>query len=335
MQEVAAVRLIALLSILFFFVLFSILSPLATAWLSIAEFLHVCSFVFLFELLYKNKGWKGISFKSQYLVILMALTRYFDILLFPNITFFSWILKAIFILIAVVATVLLYVLRDTYEWQKDTANFLFFILIAFTLGLINFLIVSTWRGFGDFIWVSSHYIQSFALIPQFIFSFRDPDNNDRSLNIYIFLLGGYRLLYFLHWISFFIFLNTFYFAGPLSLLIYIPFLIDFSVFKYFGHSILSRWTLQLDEKLSAFRISLLSNAGNAFPRNTYVDMQPEIDQSYTEELHENVDKNGPPHSDDDGVPPEGREFFLNKTEFQLDEDPHFSNRRFCKTHLFT
>ncbi|KAF8817958.1 putative KDEL endoplasmic reticulum proteinretention receptor 2 (KDELR2) [Cardiosporidium cionae] len=328
MEKSSAWRWSALLVILFVFVIFSILFPLATVWLSVAEYLHLCSYVFLAELLYKNKGWKGISYKSQYLVILMVITRYFDILIFPKISIFAWLLKASFIVVALGVSVLLYMLRDTYEKEKDTANFLVFTLLALVLGLINFLVVSTWKGVGDFIWVFSHYLQTFALIPQFIFSFRDGDNQDNTLNIYIFLLGGYRLLYFLHWISYFIAQNTFYFAGPLSLLIYIPFLLDFMLFKYLGHSPLSERTLRLDEKLSNFKIPLLSNRDYELPRSVFVDVPYENDQEgYSIELGGKLDNSESPHK---GVPLDGKEFHFDNAEYQLDEeeDPHFSTRRF-------
>lgn len=101
-----------------------------------------------------------------------------------------------------------------------------------------------------FLW---SFVQGFAMLPQFIFCYRDLENGDRILTSYILLLSAYRLLYAFNWIQRAYQHQFYYLSGPLGLLILCIFLADFLLYKWRRKSCISNFVLKLGE--TAFRAS--------------------------------------------------------------------------------
>jgi hypothetical protein len=87
-------------------------------------------------------------------------------------------------------------------------------------------------------WTFSELLEAFAMVPQYIFTYRQEEENKRSdkkIFLYILLIGGYRCLYAMNWIYKKIMLGSAYsdFISWIGGIIEIGLFIDFIVNKSF------------------------------------------------------------------------------------------------------
>ncbi|KAL8440643.1 hypothetical protein Emag_007860 [Eimeria magna] len=104
------------------------------------------------------------------------------------------------------------------------------------------------------------------MLPQFIFCYRDPENQDSLLTAYVLVLGTYRFFYALNWIERKYTHNFFYISGPVGLGILAIFLADFIAYKLRRKSCISSFVLRLDDSMQVSRLPLLSGLGEEYER---------------------------------------------------------------------
>lgn len=71
-------RWLALIALALLFILQQVYEPLVTIWVALGEFFHCASFVLLVDLLITNRGFKGLSVKTQICFLFVYWFRYFD-----------------------------------------------------------------------------------------------------------------------------------------------------------------------------------------------------------------------------------------------------------------
>eukprot|EP00922_Rhytidocystis_sp_ex-Travisia-forbesii_P003864 GHVS01005591.1.p1 GENE.GHVS01005591.1~~GHVS01005591.1.p1 ORF type:complete len:413 (-),score=61.03 GHVS01005591.1:1248-2486(-) len=262
MEHRSVIRSIMLMLVATLFIVQQIYDPLSTIFLPIGEYFHSISYLLLAELLWINRGLKGISVKTQALFYVVHWTRYFDAFYHPHRSTYILSLKLWYMGISLVVLVGLFLLRHTYEREKDTASTCLLLVVSFILGTINHIFsVYTSNSAASpmsLLWTVSHYVQGFAMLPQFIFCYRDPDNNDGLLLAYILSLGGYRVMYAFNWISRLHHEKYYYISGPLGLSILGVFLGDFILYKLQKRSCISDFVLRLDDRVDELQQPLMS-----------------------------------------------------------------------------
>eukprot|EP00820_Chromera_velia_P009608 Cvel_21299.t1-p1 / transcript=Cvel_21299.t1 / gene=Cvel_21299 / organism=Chromera_velia_CCMP2878 / gene_product=ER lumen protein retaining receptor, putative / transcript_product=ER lumen protein retaining receptor, putative / location=Cvel_scaffold1984:32211-35687(+) / protein_length=228 / sequence_SO=supercontig / SO=protein_coding / is_pseudo=false len=186
---------------------------LPTFWAFLGEYVHFCSYLILFELIFfrnretperpansqqqqqqqqtqpgveVKRSIRGLSVQSLALMALTFITRYLDLFLLTNGIWFKF-LKSFYIASSVLSCAVSWCLRETYEASKDTAAWWFLLAVSVVFGLVfNGLDFSqfppkygqyTFRGV---LWTFSQAMQGFAMLPQFIFCYRDPNNKNKS-----------------------------------------------------------------------------------------------------------------------------------------------------------
>eukprot|EP00920_Eleutheroschizon_duboscqi_P037106 GHVT01088877.1.p1 GENE.GHVT01088877.1~~GHVT01088877.1.p1 ORF type:complete len:400 (+),score=75.39 GHVT01088877.1:764-1963(+) len=267
-------RVICIMLLATLFIVQQVLHRLVTVWVTIGEFLHCVSYLLLVELFATNKGLKGISAKTQVAFLLVHWLRYVDSIVEPSWHQNTWIwcLKLFFMFASLLVVFLLIYMRHSYERQKDTCSMLLLVTSSFVLGCINYLVDKppyprVIEHVMHYFWEVSHYLQGFAMLPQFIFCYRDPDNHDSLLFWYVFVLGSYRLMYAFNWIQRYYSSHFFYVSGPLGLGILVVFLADFLLYKLRKKSCIQTWVLRLDASVDSLQQPLLSSLyGTTFLR---------------------------------------------------------------------
>lgn len=71
-------RCLALIALAVLFTLQQVYEPLVTIWVALGEFFHCVSFVLLLDLLITNRGFRGLSIKTQICFLLVYWFRYVD-----------------------------------------------------------------------------------------------------------------------------------------------------------------------------------------------------------------------------------------------------------------
>nr|PIL97740.1 putative KDEL endoplasmic reticulum proteinretention receptor 2 (KDELR2) [Toxoplasma gondii COUG] len=266
------IRLLTLMAVAALFIVQQVSYPLVTVWVALGEYLHCASYVLLLDLIITNRGLKGLSVKTQICFLFVHWFRYFDSFFSTHPNHWIFALKVFYMVVSALLVISLVCLRNSWERRKDTCSLLVLFSISLLLGGVNFVVDDMWPDSGSeralhLFWIVSHYLQGFAMLPQFVFCYRDPDNKDSLLTAYVLVLGSYRLAYAINWIERAYKENFFYVSGPLGLSILILFLGDFVIFKLKSKSLISSFVLRIDDTIDASQQPLLQAVyGNNYDR---------------------------------------------------------------------
>ncbi|KAL8438491.1 hypothetical protein Efla_002241 [Eimeria flavescens] len=267
----AALRWLALIALAVLFILQQVYVPLVTIWVALGEFFHCASFVLLLDLLITNKGFKGLSVKTQICFLLVYWFRYFDSFFAEHPNHWIKALKVFYMMSTLILVLSIFWLRHTWDRRKDSCSLPVLFMLSVLLGTINFFLDPQQPGSNlervlQYFWIVSHYLQGFAMLPQFIFCYRDPENSEPLLTAYVLVLGTYRFFYALNWIERKYTHNFFYVSGPMGLAILAIFLADFIAYKLRRKSCISSFVLRLDDSMQVSRLPLLSGLGEEYER---------------------------------------------------------------------
>uniref|UniRef100_A0A6A7GCY2 ER lumen protein-retaining receptor n=1 Tax=Hirondellea gigas TaxID=1518452 RepID=A0A6A7GCY2_9CRUS len=166
-----------------------------------ADLMHLVSIFLLLLKIEAHKSCRGISLRTQFLYVLVFVSRYLD--LFWNFhSLYNSIMKVFFI-VSSVAIVYLMKFRQpyakTYDKKSDTFRIEFLIVPSLLLAFVwneGFTIV-------EILWAFSIFLESVAILPQLLVvqkAAREQSGRIENLTShYVFCLGGYRTLYLINW----------------------------------------------------------------------------------------------------------------------------------------
>jgi len=211
------------------------------------DFLHLIGCIVFILTCLRNKAVTGFSEKTQRIYLLIYVTRYLD--LFTNWrhqTSYLIAFKIMFIALSTISVAMFYRYRSSYERPKDTCS-LFLILIC---GLVLMVLLSKRPSFLEYMRTFSLILEAVCLVPQYVFRYRDNENTDMGVFIFIFCLGGYRVLYMCNWIYRRI-ENPHYndISSWITGLVEILLFIDFLMYRLIGFSILRTFVLGVDDRI--------------------------------------------------------------------------------------
>eukprot|EP01067_Filipodium_phascolosomae_P000073 Filipodium_phascolosomae@DN1056_c0_g1_i1.p1 len=211
----------------------------------IADYLHLFSVVILILYMVKHSTCKGISLKTQLMYITVFICRYSDLFYFKQILYLV-IFKLLYISSSILILILMMGLRPTYQKDFDTC---WVAPLAF-ITWVSALLLSDGRTWLDVSWTFSQYFEGFAMLPQYIFSYREGRFNNSLVAAHVLSLGAYRSFYGLNWVYR-------WWSEPgyaditswLGGIINIIFFLDFLVFQTKGSSFVSSFVLSVDDHL--------------------------------------------------------------------------------------
>ncbi len=143
-----------------------------------------------------TKSCAGVSLKTQELYAVVFATRYLD-LFFSFISIYNTMMKVFFICSS--CCIIWYMRRhrvvsQTYDKEQDTFRVMFLIVPSSLLALV----VNHEMSLVEVLWTFSIYLEAVAIFPQLVLLQRTK-NIDTLTSNYVFLLGGYRVLYIVNW----------------------------------------------------------------------------------------------------------------------------------------
>lgn len=194
----------------------------------------------------KNKSVAGISRTTQILYCIVFCTRYLD--LFDHTqSFYLVFFKLTYIVTSIIVLVCFYQFDSTYARRHDTCN-LTIILVPCTIAA---LLLTSDYSLLEVLWTFSEFIEGFAMVPQYIFCYRERVNKDVGTSLYVVMLGGYRVFYALNWIYKKINMPRYSdIQSWIGGLVEIMFFLDFLNYRFTGNSILRSFVLKVDTKIN-------------------------------------------------------------------------------------
>jgi len=212
----------------------------------VGDYLHLLGIVVLLFTIAKNKSVAGISRSTQFLYFLVFVTRYLD-LFDHSQTAYLVFFKMTYIVSSIVVLVLFHQLDATYERRLDTCR------LGVIIAPCAFVAVLLTNEYSilEILWTFSEFIEGFAMVPQYIFCYRERLAKDWGSSLFVISLGGYRVFYALNWIYKKIQMPHYsdiqsWIGGIIEIL----FFIDFLNYRFTGNSMLRNMVLSVDTKIN-------------------------------------------------------------------------------------
>jgi len=212
----------------------------------VGDYLHLFGIIVLLSTIAKNRSVGGISRSTQILYFLVFVTRYLD--LFDHTqTAYLVLFKMTYIATSIIVLVLFHQLDVTYERRNDTCNLAVIIFPCITASIL----LTNEYSMLEVLWTFSEFVEGFAMVPQYIFCYRERGQRDWGAGLYVMSLGGYRVFYALNWI--YKKLNMPHYSDVQSWIggvIEICFFMDFLNYRFTGNSMLRSMVLTVDTKIN-------------------------------------------------------------------------------------
>lgn len=210
------------------------------------DYLHLFGVVVLLAMLYKNKGCRSISRSTQFLYFLVFVTRYLD-LFDHSQTAYLVFFKVTYIATSFIILVVFWRNDATYERQKDTCSILILLCPSMTAAVI----LTNEHSVLELLWTFSRFLEGVAMVPQYVFCYRDRGTLDFAVVLYVLCMGGYRMFYICNWIYKKVQMPQYsdlqsWSAGVLEVM----FFVDYLLSRFTGLSLLRAMVLKVDEKIN-------------------------------------------------------------------------------------
>lgn len=212
----------------------------------IGDYLHLAGVFVLLAILLKNQSCKGISRSTQILYFFVFTCRYLD-LVDHSQTAYLVFFKVTYIVTSIIVLGIFAKYSNTYEGGKDTCSLPVIIMPCVTAALLlaqEFSVI-------EVLWSFSQFLEGFAMVPQYIFCYRDRSGQDLGVTTYVLALGGYRVFYACNWIYKKMLMPHYsdvqsWTGGVIE----ISFFCDYLLSRTTGFSLLRAVVLQVDEKIN-------------------------------------------------------------------------------------
>eukprot|EP00929_Paragymnodinium_shiwhaense_P113598 TRINITY_DN81881_c0_g1_i1.p1 TRINITY_DN81881_c0_g1~~TRINITY_DN81881_c0_g1_i1.p1 ORF type:complete len:290 (-),score=68.37 TRINITY_DN81881_c0_g1_i1:28-897(-) len=160
----------------------------------VADYLHFGGMISGLVVIGGTRSVDGFSGKTQVLYQLVYFCRYLDVFTDQQSTYLIFF-KITFQLVTAVMLGFFWAFRHTYDAAADSCNLLAILLPVSTASLV----FGERSGFKEDLWTFSEFLEPFALMPQYIVCYRAKRVRPGAL-LYVFAVGGYRVLYVCNWI---------------------------------------------------------------------------------------------------------------------------------------
>jgi len=212
----------------------------------VGDYLHLLGIVLLLAAIAHNRSVGGISRSTQILYLLVFVTRYLD-LLDGEQAFYLIFFKFTYISTSVVVLGLFLWLDATYERRNDTCSLTVIIVPC----IVATLLLTQTYSCIEVLWTFSEFLEGFAMVPQYIFCYRERGQRDRGAGLYVISLGCYRVFYAMHWVYKKVQMPHYSdFQSWIGGLIEIMFFIDFLSYRFMGRSVLRSVVLRVDTSIN-------------------------------------------------------------------------------------
>jgi ER lumen protein retaining receptor len=212
----------------------------------LGDYLHLFGIIILISTIAKNKSVAGISRSTQILYFLVFTTRYLDLFDHSQTTYLV-VFKMTYILTACIILGSFYMLNQTYQRVNDTCNLSVIIIPCITASLL----LTNEYSIMEILWTFSEFVEGFAMVPQYIFCYREKGARDMGAGLYVMALGSYRVFYALNWIyKKFQMPHYSDIQSWIGGIIEIIFFFDFLNYRFTGNSVLRTAVLQVDTKIN-------------------------------------------------------------------------------------
>jgi len=212
----------------------------------VGDYLHLFGVFVLLGTILSQKSVRGFSRGTQILYFMVFITRYLD-LFDHSQTKYLVFFKLTYIVTSAVVLVLFIQFDKTFDRRNDTVNLTVVLVPCVVLAFI----LTNEFTFLELFWTFSELIEGFAMVPQYVFCYREHGQRSAGAGLYVISLGGYRVFYAMNWIYKKIQMPQYsdiqsWIGGIIEIL----FFVDFLNYRFTGNSMLRSMVLTVDTKIN-------------------------------------------------------------------------------------
>uniref|UniRef100_A0A7S3SR59 ER lumen protein-retaining receptor n=1 Tax=Strombidinopsis acuminata TaxID=141414 RepID=A0A7S3SR59_9SPIT len=211
----------------------------------VGDGLHLFGVVVLLTTLAKNQSCQGISRSTQILYFVVFTSRYLDLVDHSQHAYLVFF-KLTYIITSIIVLYLFYRWDVTYDRRKDTCSLSVIFIPCATAAVL----LANELSAIEMLWSFSQFLEGFAMVPQYIFCYRDGSTRDWGVGLYVASLGGYRVFYAANWIYKKVQMPQYSDVQSwIGGLIEIMFFCDYILSRVTGTSLLRTFVLKVDDKI--------------------------------------------------------------------------------------
>lgn len=244
---------------------------------------HLLALALCIVVVLREIGSEGVSFKTHLLFFIGFSCR------FPNIFFCEQsiylVLYKVLLWTCTLKIIIFMWALGSREDDRDTLP-LSVVLVPTLILTMVFGVYSLQENglIVEFLWIFSNYLESIAMLPQYIYCYRDTDNTCPLVSMYVLTMGGYRMVFGLSWAYQYVvmpyYLDT---SSLISGILGIVFFCDYLLYKFAKRSTLSHICISVDDTIREAEVAardLVSGESHVTPmmseaRNGIDGVQPE------------------------------------------------------------
>lgn len=206
--------------------------------------LGVCIVVVL-----RESGTEGVSFKTHLLFFIVFSARFLNIF-FCEQSIYLILYKVLLWTGTLKIVVFMWALGGG-EDRRDTLPLGVVLVPTFVLTLVFGVYSVQDHGLiVEFLWIFSMYLEAVAMLPQYIYCYRDPENSCPLVSSYVLTMGGYRMVFGLSWAYHYLVMPYYLDVSSLiSGILGIVFFCDYLLFKVANKSTLSHICISVDDTI--------------------------------------------------------------------------------------
>ena len=226
----------------------------------IADYLHLFGVITVLASLLWLRNCRGLSFKTQMFYLVIFCTRYLDLFGLMSAegarhhSTYLILFKLFYIASAASIVGLMRTWSSTIETNKDTCSISGILIPCLLLSVVSSVMNHQNYSFTRSCWIFSEILEGFAMLPQYIFNYRQDAEMKRRDNIgvliFILAVGSYRMFYAANWIYKKAMMGASYtdyvswFGGIVEIILFLDYLLNKSFLKLF--------VLGVDAKINDF-----------------------------------------------------------------------------------
>lgn len=215
----------------------------------VGDVTHLLALFVCIAVVLRESGTDGVSFKTHVLFFMVFTARFFNIF-FCDQPIYLILYKVLLWTITLKIVFFMWVLGSS-EDTRDTLPLSFVLvptfIVTFVFGVYS---VQDQGLFVEFSWIFSMYLESVAMLPQYIYCYRDADNTSPLVSTYVVAMGFYRMVFGLSW-AYHFYMMPYYLdvSALISGVLGIVFFCDYLLFKVARKSTLSHVCISVDDGL--------------------------------------------------------------------------------------
>jgi len=197
--------------------------------------------------LLRESGTDGVSFKTHLIFLIVFTARFLNVFFCEQQVYL--VLFKVLLWSGTLKIVLLMCIRGSLGDAKDTLP----IGVLLTPTIIGTLVFGRYsiqdQGLVvEILWIFSTHLEAFAMLPQYVYCYRDGENESWLIFSYVLLMGLYRTIFGLNWTYRYLFIRDYLDVhSMISGLLGIAFFADYLLFKFRRWSPLSQLCISVDD----------------------------------------------------------------------------------------